>query len=136
MALTALESVRIEIADNEPGLYLISDDELEYLLAKHSNSINRTTIDACRIILMKLSQRGDETVDIFSLKNGRTAAEYRESLKLFLRDSQLNSGISARGYFGGISKQDILDNNSNPDNNTVVKLNSPTRPSSSFFEYK
>lgn len=134
--LTALDKIRIEIADNESGLYLISDDELEYLLAKNSNSIQRTTIDACRIILMKLSQRGDETVDIFSLKGGRAAAEYRESLKLFLRDSQLNSSISARGYFGGVSKQDMLDNSSNPDNNTVVKLNSPTKPSSSFFEYK
>lgn len=80
--------------------------------------------------------RSDETVDIFTVKAGRTASEFRESLKLFLRESQLNGGISAKGYFGGISKQDMLDNNSNPDNNTVVKLNSPAKPSSSFFEYK
>lgn len=136
MALTNLEKIRIEIADNEPGLYVISDDEIEYLLEKNLNSIQRTTIDACRIILMKLSQRGDETVDIFSLKNGRTAAEYRESLKLFLRDSQLNSSISAKGYFGGISRSDMQANDSNTDNNTPVKLNTFSRPSTSFFEYK
>lgn len=136
MALSKLEIVRIEIADDSPGLYILADDTIEYYLAKNNQSIRRTVIDCCRTILFKLSQRGDETIDIFSLKGSRVADQYRQALQLFLRDSQLNPLLSsAVGYFGGISKSDMQANDAAIDNNIVAKPYEASQPSSNFFVY-
>ena len=42
---TDIEKVRIELQDNAgPGLYILSDDEIQYFLDKHSGSIPRACI--------------------------------------------------------------------------------------------
>lgn len=120
MALTLIQQVRLNVADNEPGLYIISDDEIEWLLEKNSNSIPRASLDAARIILLNLAQRGDEVVDIFSIKGKSAAEQYRLALELFIKDPNLNPLIgNLQGYFGGISKADMLSNDANCDNNIV-----------------
>lgn len=120
MALTLIQQVRLTVADNEPGLYIISDDEIQWLLEKNSNSVPRASIDAARIILLNLSQRGDEVVDIFSIKGKSAAESYRLALELFIKDPNLNPLIgNLQGYFGGISKSDMQANNDNCDNNIV-----------------
>ena len=120
MALTLIQQVRLNVADNEPGLYIISDDEITWLLEKNSNSVPRASIDAARIILLNLSQRGDEVVDIFSIKGKSAAEQYRLALELFIKDPNLNPLIgNLQGYFGGISKSDMQANNDNCDNNIV-----------------
>ena len=90
MPLTNIEIVRIEVQDIDPSLPLLPDTTYEYLLEKNENNIARTSIDAARIILMQLSQRGDETVDIFSIKGSRVADTYRQALELYLRNPTLN----------------------------------------------
>ena len=64
MSLTPIQQIRLTVQDNTPGLYIISDDELDWLLEKNNNNVARASIDAARIILLNLSQRNDETVDI------------------------------------------------------------------------
>lgn len=121
---TDIEKVRIELQDNAgPGLYILSDDEIQYFLDKHSGSIPRACIDAARAILFKLSMQGDEKVDILSLNGSKTAEQYRLALQLYLRDPTLNpiaSGLKA--YFGNVSKSDMQSNNLNPDNNFVKRI--------------
>ena len=120
MALTLIQQVRLNVADSEPGLYIISDDEIQWLLEKNSNSVPRASIDAARIILLNLSQRGDEVVDIFSIKGKSAAESYRLALELFIKDPNLNPLIgNLQGYFGGVSKSDMQANNDNCDNNIV-----------------
>ena len=120
MALTLIQQVRLNVADSEPGLYIISDDEIQWLLEKNSNSVPRASIDAARIILLNLSQRGDEVVDIFSIKGKSAAEQYRLALELFIKDPNLNPLIgNLQGYFGGVSKADMQTNNDNCDNNIV-----------------
>ena len=120
MALTLIQQVRLNVADSEPGLYIISDDEIQWLLEKNSNSVPRASIDAARIILLNLSQRGDEVVDIFSIKGKSAAEQYRLALELFIKDPNLNPLIgNLQGYFGGVSKADMQANNDNCDNNIV-----------------
>lgn len=120
MALTLIQQVRLNVADNEPGLYIISDDEITWLLEKNNNSVPRASIDAARIILLNLSQRGDEVVDIFSIKGKSAAEQYRLALELFIKDPNLNPLIgNLQGYFGGVSKSDMQANNDNCDNNIV-----------------
>lgn len=120
MALTLIQQVRLNVADNEPGLYIISDDEITWLLEKNSNSVPRASLDAARIILLNLAQRGDEIVDIFSIKGKSAAEQYRLALELFIKDPSLNPLIgNLQGYFGGVSKADMQANNDNCDNNIV-----------------
>jgi hypothetical protein len=136
MPLTNIEIVRIEVQDIDPSLPLLPDTTYEYLLEKNENNIARTSIDAARIILMQLSQRGDETVDIFSIKGSRVADTYRQALELYLRNPTLNplmQGVS--GYFGGVSKSDMIANDANLDNNIITSPSEPTLSfPSSYFE--
>lgn len=133
MALTSIEQVRLLIADNEAGFYLISDEELNFLLERNNNSVNRTSLEAAKVILLNLSMRGDSTVDIFSLKNSKAAEQYRLALQMFIKDPSLNPVYqNLQGYFGGVSKSDMEKNNANVDNNTVPRVNESSTPTDYF----
>lgn len=127
-----INAVRIEVADTDPALPILSDEEITYFLNKQNGSVRKASLDAARVILLKLSQSGDEVVGILSLKGSRIAAEYRESLKLYLNNPHLNpildglgSFVDADGktqnpvYAGGISVSDMQANTANPDNNYI-----------------
>lgn len=133
MALTTIEQVRLLIADNEAGLYLISDEELEFLLERNNNSVNRTSLEAAKVILLNLSMRGDSTVDIFSLKNSKSAEQYRLALQMFIKDPNLNPVYqNLKGYFGGVSISDMEKNDAISDNNTVPTVNQSSYPTDYF----
>lgn len=132
MAVTIF-AVRTELGDNDPNFPILSDDEISYYIQKNGDSLGRTCIDCARAILMKLSMRGNETIDIFSIKGSQTADQYMQALKLYIRDPNLNPLMqNSQGYFGGVSKSDMINNDANYDNNTV------SQPASSlpifFFE--
>lgn len=117
MAISLIQEIRLAVGDNDPTLPLLSDDVYDYYISKNSGSLTRAGMDAARAILMILSQRGDESVDVFSFKGSRAAASYMEALKLFLRDPSLNPLYNNCGmYAGGISVSDIAANNANTDN--------------------
>lgn len=120
MALTLIQQVRLRVADNEPGLYILSDDEIQFLLDTNNSNVNRASLEAAKIILLNLAQRSDESVDIFSVKGSKAAEQYRLALQLFIKDPTLNPFISnLKGWVGGISKQEMQENNCNLDNNIV-----------------
>jgi len=107
--LTEIEKVRIEVQDNETNFFILSDEEIQYILDKNYGSISLASIDAARIILFKLSQQGDESVSIFSIRGSKSAEQYREALKLYLNNSALNPNYSlASAYAAGITKSDML----------------------------
>lgn len=120
MALTPIEEVRIRVQDNAVGLYFLSDDEIQYLLDKNDQNINRASVESAHIILLKLSQRGDSTVDILSIKGSKAAEQYRLALQLYLRSPDLNPSLNSSGVWAGnVSKSEMQANNSNPDNNSI-----------------
>ena len=120
MSLTPIQQIRLTVQDNTPGLYIISDDEIAWLLEKNNNNVARASIDAARIILLNLSQRNDETVDIMSIKSSKAAENYRLALESFLKDPNSNPLYqNLKGYFGGVSISDMEANATNPDNNIV-----------------
>ena len=120
MPLSTIEQVRLLVQDNSPGLYLISDEEIYFLLQRNNNNVDRAAIEAAKIILMNLSIRGDQSVDIFSIKGSKAAEQYRLALTLFIKDPNLNSLLkNVQGYAGGVSKSDMIANNANLDNQTI-----------------
>lgn len=137
MALSSIEQVRFLIQDNTPGLYLISDEEIYFLLQRNNNNVDRTALEAAKVILLSLSMRGDQTVDIFSVKGSKAAEQYRMALQLFIKSPDLNPILkTVQGWVGGISKTEMQLNDSNTDNNTVdtpaKALNGLERPLEDF----
>lgn len=121
MALTAIQSVRLLVQDNAVGFYFLSDDEIDFFLNRNNQNINRTALEAAKVILLQLSLRSsNDTVDIFSLSGSKAAEQYRMSLQLFLRDPSLNPVFAnVTAYAGGISLADMQANADNTDNNIV-----------------
>lgn len=123
MALSLIAQVRLLVQDNSVGFYFLSDPEIQFFLDRNSQSVNRTALEAAKVILLQLSLRStQETVDIFTIGGGAKAAEaYRLALQLFLRDPNLNPVYqSVQGYASGISIADMQANADNPDNNSVT----------------
>lgn len=128
-----INAVRTEVADTDPSIPMLHDDEITYLLNKQNGSVRRASLDAARILLFKLSmQSEDSQVGIISIKGSKVASEYRESLKLYLNNPNLNPIIDGLGsyvdsdgktqnpvYAGGISVSDMQANTANMDNNYV-----------------
>lgn len=120
MTWTNIQKVKLEIGDLDPVFPLLTDDTYAYYLEKNDNNIPRTALDAARTVLMMLAQRSDETVDIFSIRGAKTAESFRLALQMYIKDQSLNPmNQNIRGYVGGISVSDMLDNDANLDNNIV-----------------
>ena len=137
MRLTPIQQIRLTVQDNTPGLYIISDDEIDWLLEKNNNNVAKASIDAARIILLNLSQRTDETVDIMSIKSSKAAENYRLALESFLKDPNSNPLYNnLKGYVGGVSISDMEANNANIDNNIIHSpSDSGELVNTSFFTY-
>lgn len=115
-------AVRYEVGDTEAGLYILDNTTLDYVLTKNNGSIPFASIDAARMILLRLSITGvDEQIDILSIKGSKNALAYKEALMLYLRNPDLNPIMrSVNPYAGGISNSDIATNLVDPDQNTVM----------------
>lgn len=130
MALSAIEAVRLLVADNEPGLYMISDEEIFFFLTRNNNNVDRAALETAKVILLKLSIRGDQSVDLFSVKGSKAAEQYRLALMAYVRSPDLNPILkTVQGWVGGISKTEMQLNDSNTDNNTV---DTPAKPLNGF----
>jgi hypothetical protein len=128
-------AVRYELADTDVAMPILSDVEYSYFIDKNNNSIPRAMLDAAKTILMKLSMRGDQTVDIFSFKGAKAAEQYRLALQMFIKNPEFNPALQlASAFAGGISKQDMLDNVLNEDNNAVLNPLEPKSHPDNYFE--
>lgn len=137
MALTLIQQVRLNTQDNTPGLYIVSDEEIEYFLERNNNNVNRASVEVARVILFNLSMKSDEVVDIFSIRSSQSAKAYMEALKMYINNPNLNQvGNNLQGYVGGVSIEDMQANDANPDNNIFINpTSSPYDIPSSTDQY-
>lgn len=120
--LTKTQQVRIIIQDNEAGFYNLSDEEIDFFLARNGDNVDTAAIAAAKSLVFKLSMRGDSSVDIFSIRGSRTADQYLKALKEFIKDPSSNPYINnATIWIGGVSKSEMQMNDANPDNNIVQR---------------
>lgn len=114
-------SVRREVGDTDTVFPILTDVDYEYFLTKNNESVRNASMDAARAILLQLAIRStDRTVDALSIKNSKAAEAYRQALILYLRSPDLNGLYKTVNPYGsGISKSDMLSNDSTLDNNYV-----------------
>jgi hypothetical protein len=119
-----IHALRIELGDTSPEFPIMSDEEYNYFLSKHDWNIRRAAMDAAKSIMLKLSMRTDDTVDLFSIKGSAAARNYMQALQIYIKNPDLNNLYdTVQGYAGGISKSDMQANDANLDNNII---NQPT----------
>ena len=137
MALTLNQQVRLLCQDNTPGLYIISDDEIDFLLERNNNSVDKAVYEALQIMLRYLAQRGDESIDVFSIRGSKSAEQMRLAIELYLKDPANNPLYkNLKGYVGGVSISDMDANNANLDNNIIQSpSDSGELVNTSFFTY-
>ena len=131
-----VKAIRIELGDTSPEFPIMSDDEYRYFLDKNDWSIRRASLDAAKSMLMKLSLRPDESVDIFSIKGTGTAKQFMQALQMYISNPDLNPIYqNAMPYASGISKSDMEANDLNLDNNIVTQPTASISPiPKSFFD--
>lgn len=118
--LNPIDEVRIQVGDLDKCFPILADNVYEYFLSKNQFSVRRASLEAARAILLQLSMRTDQTVDVFSVKGSKVAEQYRLALQLFLKDPNMNPVFgSANAYAGGISNSDMQANVNDLDNNYV-----------------
>ncbi len=118
--MATIQDIRYELGDTSAEFPIMTDAEYQYFLNKNSNSLQRTAMDAAKSIMLKLSMRTDETVDIFSIKGSSAARNYMQALQMYIKNPDLNAMYDkVQGYAGGISLSDMQANDSNLDNNIV-----------------
>ena len=137
MALTLNQQVRLLCQDNTPGLYIISDDEIDFLLGRNNNNVDKAVYEALQIMLRYLAQRGDESIDVFSIRGSKSAEQMRLAIELYLKDPANNPLYkNLKGYVGGVSISDMDANNANLDNNIIQSpSDSGELVNTNFFTY-
>ena len=137
MALSLNQQVRLLCQDNTPGLYIISNDEIDFLLERNNNNVDKAVYEALQIMLRYLAQRGDESIDIFSIRGSKSAEQLRLAIELYLKDPANNPLYkNLKGYVGGVSLSDMAENNANLDNNIIQSpSDSGELVNTSFFTY-
>ena len=120
--MATIQDIRYELSDTSIEFPILSDAEITYYLTKNSSNLARTSMDCARAILMKLSMRSEDTIDIFSMKSAKTANQYMLALQLYIKDPNLNPLMqNLQGYAGGVSISDMQANAANSDNNRVIR---------------
>lgn len=132
-----VKALRFELGDTSPDFPIMSDEEYRYFLDKNDWSVRRAALDAAKSMMLKLSLRTDETVDIFSVKGSASCQQFMLALKAYIKDPDLNPIYqNAMPYAGGVSKADMDNNDANIDNNGPIP---PTRRlgqnTDGYFEY-
>ena len=117
-----ISAVKMEVGDLSVELPFLTDDVYTYLLTKNNENIRRSSLDAARIILLNISiNSNDRTVDVLSIKNSKAAEAYREALKLFITNQNLNSMYAyLTAYGSGIDRNEMLNNVADQTINAVV----------------
>ena len=120
MSLTPIQQCRLNTGDTDAVLPILSDESYQYFLDNNGGSVRSASLEAARTILLHLSMQGDKQVDVLSIKGSKAAEAYRQALILYLRSPDLNGLYKTVNPYGsGISKSDMLTNDSTLDNNYV-----------------
>lgn len=119
MAFTDIEKVRIEIADNDPVFFILSDEEIQYFIDKNEGSLRKAIIECARCVLFRLSSGTFEKVDILEYRGSDYFNQYKQALEMLIKDPEFGSIGRAMIYAGGVSISDIQNNLNDLDANTV-----------------
>lgn len=110
-----VDEVRLMVGDVYEDFEVLKDNDYQFFLDKYNGNVNRAAIDSARSIMFLLSRWTRERTGDIEVYGSDWAKQYRAALLEFIRNPNL-SVIIAKPYAGGISKQDMRENDENSDN--------------------
>lgn len=111
---SAIDRIRLSVGDCDPDYTFLDDESYQYYLDKNNQNENRTTLDCIKAILFSLARRTRERAGDIELYGSEAFNNYAAALKLILLNPDLMN-YSAMPYAGGISRQDMYDNDIDTD---------------------
>jgi hypothetical protein len=122
-----IDVIRLNVGDHL-DLEILEDTVYEYLLAKHNNNTNAASKEAAYLILAVLSQTSSrQRLDRIEIHND-SFENYLTFLKEYVKSA--SSTLNLAGiYAAGISKTDVLANQSDPD---IVQRRMPWGPNGEY----
>lgn len=114
-ANSATDRVRLNVGDTDPNYEFLDDTTYQYLLNKHNNNEKQATLEAAKYILAFIARYTRERTGDIEVYGNEFFKNYRDWLLELINNPNF-SNILAKPYAGGISKQDMLDNDLNSDN--------------------
>lgn len=96
------DQIRLMIGDTNSDESLLSDEEINYILGRHSN-LYGAAAEACEAIVAQYSKRSDSSVfDNLDIDLSQVVEQYRELAQEFRRKSL----VASTPFAGGISVSD------------------------------
>lgn len=114
-ANNALDRIRLITGDTDPTYEFLDDATYQYLLDKNNQNEKQAAIEGARYILANIARYTRERTGDIEVYGNEFFKNYRDYL-LELVNNPNFSNILPKPYAGGISKQDMLDNDENTDN--------------------
>ncbi|QDP60447.1 MAG: hypothetical protein GOVbin1096_75 [Prokaryotic dsDNA virus sp.] len=111
----ALDRVRLITGDTDPNYVFLEDATYQYVLDKNNQNEKQSAIEAARYILANITRYTRERTGDIEVYGNEFFKNYRDYL-LELVNNPNFSNILPMPYAGGISKKDMLENDSDPDN--------------------
>jgi hypothetical protein len=112
-----IDAIRLNTGDVWDDMEYLTDADYEYYLVRNKGSESRTTLDAMRAILFKLSRGARERAGDIEVYGSEYFDNYLKALTLFLKNPDFTLALAVP-YAGGISKADMYLNDANPDSTT------------------
>lgn len=109
-------AVRLRIGDIEgsPFYPILTDEQIQYFLDIHNGNISAASKDAALAVLMQMA--GMATRErVGDVEVWRSADAYMAALKFIISNPTLTIPNGLMPWSGGISKEEMCKNNSNPD---------------------
>lgn len=111
-----IDIVRLRIGDTEgsPFYQMLSDEEIQYFLDLHGGDVIAASKDAALSVMMQLAQMATRE-RVGDVEVWRSADAYLAALKFIIANPLYTLPNGLMPWSGGISKEEMCLNNSNPD---------------------
>lgn len=121
-----VDRVRLEIGDTG-DLPRLDNNTIQYYLDKYNGNERLTVIQCANIILVQLAQEaGYNKADVIIQDGKNVYKAYADYLKSLI--DPRNSTMVVTVYAGGVSKQDMRNNDNNSDNATRPTIKERDKP--------
>lgn len=117
---SATDRVRLVIGDTDLDEEGLTDEVIQYVIDKTSTE-EKAALECLKFLVAQYASRVTEKVGGLFVKESEKFEQYNKLLTMYTKDPT-TALVTFQSYAGGISKQDIEDNASNPD----VVLNTST----------
>lgn len=114
-ATSAIDRVRLIVGDTNTEFDYLADEVYGYLLTKYQGNETTSAMEAARYILGSLAKYSRQRTGDIEVYGAEMFKNYKDFLIELLRNPQMLLS-RAQAYAGGISKSDMEQNDSNPDN--------------------